>query len=42
MYDGHQNLVADDIAETIRWVAGLPSHVNIDQVVVTPQEQVIW
>ena len=42
VYDGHQNLVADDIAETIRWVAGLPSHVNIDQVVVTPQEQVIW
>ena len=42
VYDGHQNLVADDIAETIRWVAGLPGHVNIDQVVVTPQEKVIW
>lgn len=42
VYKGHQNLVARDIAEAIRWVASVPAHVNVDQLVITPQEQVIW
>lgn len=32
-------LVADDIAEIVRWVASLPSHVDIDEVVVRPRAQ---
>lgn len=32
-------LSADDVAETIRWVASLPRHVNIDQLVVRPVAQ---
>ena len=32
-------LVAEDIAEVVRWVASLPSHVNIDEVVVRPRAQ---
>ena len=32
-------LVAEDIAETVRWVASLPAHVNIDELVVRPRAQ---
>lgn len=32
-------LTAADVAETIRWVASLPRHVNIDEVVVRPVAQ---
>ena len=32
-------LVAQDVAETIRWVASLPRHVNIDEIVVRPVAQ---
>ncbi len=32
-------LVAEDIAEVVRWVASLPSHVNIDSLVVRPRAQ---
>ncbi|MHB1009306.1 MAG: SDR family NAD(P)-dependent oxidoreductase [Propionibacteriaceae bacterium] len=32
-------LVADDIAETIAWVASRPHHVNIDRIVVRPLAQ---
>lgn len=32
-------LVAEDIAECVRWVSGLPSHVNIDSLVVRPRAQ---
>lgn len=39
VYVGHQNLVADDIAEAIRWVASLPAHVNIDRLVIKPADQ---
>lgn len=39
VYAGHQNLVADDIAEAIRWVASLPEHVNIDRLVIKPTDQ---
>ncbi len=32
-------LVAEDIAETVRWVASLPPHVDIDELVVRPRAQ---
>jgi NADP-dependent 3-hydroxy acid dehydrogenase YdfG len=32
-------LVAEDIAEMVRWVASLPAHVNIDELVCRPRAQ---
>ena len=32
-------LVAEDIAEAIRWIAQLPAHVNIDELVIKPRAQ---
>lgn len=32
-------LVAEDVAEIVRWVASLPAHVDIDEVVVRPRAQ---
>ena len=32
-------LVAEDVAECVRWVASLPSHVDIDEIVVRPRAQ---
>ncbi len=32
-------LVAEDVAECVRWVASLPHHVNIDEMVVRPRAQ---
>lgn len=40
VYQDVLNLTAEDIAETVRWVAGLPSHVNIDTMRVVPRDQV--
>lgn len=40
VYQDVLNLSAEDIAETVRWVAGLPSHVNIDTMRVVPRDQV--
>ncbi|WP_342318816.1 SDR family oxidoreductase [Corynebacterium mayonis] len=39
VYEGKLNLSAEDIAETIRWVASLPPHVNIDSVSIMPVDQ---
>lgn len=40
LYEGVDSpLVAEDVAETIRWVASLPRHVNVDQLVVRPVAQ---
>jgi NADP-dependent 3-hydroxy acid dehydrogenase YdfG len=39
VYQGLQPLVAEDIAETIFWVASRPAHVNINDVVITPIAQ---
>ena len=40
VYEGvSEPLVAEDIAEAIRWVATLPSHVNIDSMIVRPVAQ---
>jgi NADP-dependent 3-hydroxy acid dehydrogenase YdfG len=32
-------LVAEDIAEAVRWVASLPSHVDVDELVIRPRAQ---
>lgn len=39
VYDGVQNLVAEDIAETIRWVADRPAHMDVDTVMIRPIDQ---
>ncbi len=40
VYEGvSEPLVAEDIAETIRWCVMLPSHINIDSLVVRPTAQ---
>jgi NADP-dependent 3-hydroxy acid dehydrogenase YdfG len=40
VYEGvAEPLVAEDIAEAVRWVASLPSHVNIDEIVIRPRAQ---
>jgi NADP-dependent 3-hydroxy acid dehydrogenase YdfG len=39
VYEGMQPLAAEDVAECIRWVASLPAHVNIDEIVVRPRDQ---
>jgi len=39
VYAGVDALTADDIADAIEWVASRPSHVNIDLVQLTPQQQ---
>ncbi|PKQ17545.1 MAG: SDR family oxidoreductase [Actinobacteria bacterium HGW-Actinobacteria-8] len=40
VYEGMTPLTAEDVAEVIAWVAARPSHVNIDQVLMTPRDQV--
>ncbi len=40
VYEGMAPLTADDIAEAIAWVASRPAHVNIDQIVIMPRDQV--
>jgi NADP-dependent 3-hydroxy acid dehydrogenase YdfG len=32
-------LVAEDVAETVRWIASLPRHVNVDRLTVRPRAQ---
>lgn len=32
-------LVAEDVAEAVRWIAQLPAHVNIDELVIKPRAQ---
>lgn len=39
VYAGLTPLVAEDVAECIRWAASLPAHVNIDSIVVKPRDQ---
>jgi NADP-dependent 3-hydroxy acid dehydrogenase YdfG len=40
LYDGvREPLVAEDIGEVVRWVASLPAHVNVDELVVRPRAQ---
>ncbi|BDZ41760.1 SDR family oxidoreductase [Paraoerskovia sediminicola] len=39
VYAGLTPLTADDVAETVRWIATRPAHVNIDQVLMMPRDQ---
>jgi NADP-dependent 3-hydroxy acid dehydrogenase YdfG len=39
VYAGMTPLTADDIAETIAWVATRPAHVNVDQITIMPRDQ---
>jgi NADP-dependent 3-hydroxy acid dehydrogenase YdfG len=39
VYEGLTPLGADDVAECIRWVAGRPAHVNVDQMIVLARDQ---
>jgi serine 3-dehydrogenase len=39
LYAGFEPLTADDLAETLYWVASLPSHVNIDRLELMPVSQ---
>lgn len=41
VYADKLNLTAEDIAESVRWVASMPAHMNIDRMVITPRDQVI-
>lgn len=40
VYEGMTPLTADDVAEAIAWVASRPAHVNIDQLLMMPRDQV--
>jgi NADP-dependent 3-hydroxy acid dehydrogenase YdfG len=40
LYDGTNPLVAADVADILVWVASRPPHVNIDEIVVKPVDQV--
>lgn len=39
VYEGLTPLTAGDVAECIRWAVSLPSHVNVDSIVVKPRDQ---
>jgi NADP-dependent 3-hydroxy acid dehydrogenase YdfG len=39
VYEGVHALTAEDIAETLVWVAGRPPHVNIDELIIKPTDQ---
>ncbi len=39
VYRGMEPLRAPEVAECIRWAASLPSHVNVDSIVVRPRAQ---
>jgi NADP-dependent 3-hydroxy acid dehydrogenase YdfG len=40
VYEGMTPLTADDVAEAVAWVASRPAHVNIDQLLMMPRDQV--
>lgn len=39
VYEGMTPLTAEDVAETLVWVAGRPPHVNIDEIIIQPVDQ---
>jgi 3-hydroxy acid dehydrogenase / malonic semialdehyde reductase len=39
VYEGANPLTAEDIAETLVWVATRPAHVNIDELIIKPVDQ---
>ncbi|MBV7282276.1 SDR family oxidoreductase [Corynebacterium sp. TAE3-ERU30] len=40
VYADKLNLSAEDIAETVRWIAALPAHMNVDQITLRPRDQI--
>jgi len=36
VYEGTESITADDIAETVHWLATLPAHVNINALEIMP------
>ncbi|MFP7364422.1 SDR family oxidoreductase [Corynebacterium callunae] len=40
VYENVLNLQAEDIAESVRWIATLPKHMNVDKIRITPRDQV--
>jgi hypothetical protein len=39
VYEGMTPLTGEDVAECVRWVVELPSHVNVDSILVRPRDQ---
>jgi NADP-dependent 3-hydroxy acid dehydrogenase YdfG len=39
IYAGMEPLIAEDVAECVRWICSLPARVNIDEMVVRPRDQ---
>jgi NADP-dependent 3-hydroxy acid dehydrogenase YdfG len=39
VYEGMNALTAEDIAETLVWIASRPAHVNIDELIIKPVDQ---
>lgn len=39
VYEGVEALTAQDIADTVAWVASRPPHVNIDELIIKPTDQ---
>ncbi|MES2672428.1 MAG: NADP-dependent 3-hydroxy acid dehydrogenase, partial [Pseudomonadota bacterium] len=39
LYKGAEPITADDIAETIFWIANLPPHLNVNRIEVMPVRQ---
>jgi serine 3-dehydrogenase len=39
LYRGAQAMTADDIADTIFWIASLPSHLNVNRLELMPVSQ---
>jgi NADP-dependent 3-hydroxy acid dehydrogenase YdfG len=39
VYEGFENLVADDIADAVWYIASRPPHVNVNDIVVMPTAQ---
>lgn len=39
LYSGFQPMTAEDIAETIRWIAELPPHLNVNRIELMPVDQ---
>ncbi|GAB3132911.1 SDR family NAD(P)-dependent oxidoreductase [Tsukamurella serpentis] len=40
IYEGVDNLTADDVADAVTWAVTRPPHVNIDQIQIMPRDQV--
>ncbi len=41
VYQGFENLVAEDVADAVAWVVSRKPHVNINDLVIMPQAQAV-